>query len=38
VQTIAERAGGSLDLRSPIPGRSSGFEVSVQLPSSSSSR
>jgi two-component system OmpR family sensor kinase len=38
VQTIAERAGGSLELRSPIPGRSSGFEASVQLPSGSLSR
>jgi two-component system OmpR family sensor kinase len=37
-QTIAERAGGSLELRSPIPGRSSGFEAAVQLPSGSSGR
>ena len=35
VQTIAERAGGSLELRSPIPGRSSEFEAAVQLPSGS---
>jgi len=38
VQTIAQRADGSLELRSPIPGRSSGFEAAVQLPSGSSSR
>jgi two-component system OmpR family sensor kinase len=32
VRTIAERAGGSLILRSPIAGRQTGFEVIVSLP------
>jgi two-component system OmpR family sensor kinase len=31
-QTIAERAGGSLVLRSPIPGQAAGFEAEVSLP------
>ena len=32
VRTIAERAGGSLVLRSPITGRRTGFEAVVSLP------
>ena len=32
VRTIAERAGGSLVLRSPIAGRRTGFEAIVSLP------
>jgi two-component system OmpR family sensor kinase len=32
VRTIAERADGSLVLRSPIPGRGTGFEAVVTLP------
>ncbi|MGC9368251.1 MAG: ATP-binding protein [Paracoccaceae bacterium] len=31
-RTIADRAGGELTLRSPIPGRETGFEAEVRLP------
>ncbi|WP_101341635.1 ATP-binding protein [Cereibacter azotoformans] len=32
VRTIVERAGATLELRSPIPGRADGFEATVRLP------
>ncbi|MCE6970515.1 sensor histidine kinase [Cereibacter sphaeroides] len=32
VRTIVERAGGTLGLRSPIPGRADGFEAKIELP------